>query len=99
MPKLHPYASFVRVQPAMEPEDVLWENLGNPFYEKLLRGSLLVLIIAFELIGRYFIQWAFTIITKKKNIFTNMDCSSLRKGTDFPFSDSLALIDYNRPVE
>ena len=34
MPKLHPNASSVRVQSAMEPEDVLWENLGNPFYEK-----------------------------------------------------------------
>ncbi len=28
-----------------------------------------------------------------------MDCSSLRKGADFPFSDNLALFDYNRPVE
>jgi hypothetical protein len=74
MPKLHPNASFVRVQPAIEPEDVLWENLGNPFYQKVFRGSLLVFIIAFELVGRYFIQWAFTIITKKKNIFMEMDC-------------------------
>lgn len=91
MPKLHPNASFVRLRPAMEPEDVLWENLGNSFYQKLLRGSLIFFIIAFELVGRYFIQWAFTIITKKKNIFTNMDCLSLKKGTDFPFPDYLAV--------
>jgi hypothetical protein len=78
MPKLHPNASSVSVQSAMEPEDVLWENLGNPFYEKLFRGLLIILIFAFELFGRYFIQWAFAIITKKKNIFTNMDCLSVR---------------------
>ena len=51
--KLHPEASPVRVQPAMEPEDVLWENLGNPIYQKFIRGLAMFVIIAFELFARY----------------------------------------------
>jgi len=46
----------------MDPEDILWENLGNPLYQKLAEGFGIFIIIAFELIARYFVQWAFTII-------------------------------------
>jgi hypothetical protein len=39
----------------MEPDDVLWENLGNPIYQKFIRGLAIFVIIVFELFARYFV--------------------------------------------
>jgi len=55
------------------------------------------MIIAFELFARYFVQWAFTIIQKKKNLAVNMDCTLLKP--NFPFTDDIVLADYNASIE
>ena len=55
------------------------------------------MIIAFELFARYFVQWAFTIIQKKKNLFVNIDCAPLK--SNFPFSDDIVLADFKAPIE